>query len=213
MSIAEGLNENLEEQDAEKTQDAFPSLQYTPDNRRTNSLPGISTCSRWIEQNAVTYETDGTRSRRPRNLTEKGAADKLQTLKERRRKINGRLIRKYSTIEDLLFSSRNAVIVEEELGQFNDLFKMLLSIHEECNGLLHEEERQQDDEWFDEVDAQAFSFKRKIYAWLREVSEKKQSSRSSSIGSRSSSGKNGRSKSLKGSKSLRETKPSKEKEI
>ena len=73
----------------------------------------------------------------------KGAAYKLQTLKERRRKINGRLIRKYSTIEDLLFSSRNAVIVEEELRQFNDLFiKMLLSIDEECNGLLHEEERQ-----------------------------------------------------------------------
>ena len=77
----------------------------------------------------------------------------MQKLKERRRKINGRLIRKYSTIEDLLFSSRIAVIVEEELCQFNDIFKMLLSIHKECNGLLHEEERQQDDEWFDEVDA------------------------------------------------------------
>ena len=82
MSIAEGLNENLEEQDAEKTQNAFPSLQYTPNNRRTNSLPGISTCLRQIEQNAVTYEMDGTRSRRPRNLTEKGAAYKLWTLKE-----------------------------------------------------------------------------------------------------------------------------------
>ena len=142
MSIAEGLNENLEEQDAEKTQDAFPSLQYTPDNRRTNSLPGISTCSRWIEQNAITYEADGTRSSRPRNLTEKGA-QKLQTLKERRRKINGRLIRKYSTIEDLLFSSRNAVIVKE---QFNDLFKMVLSVHKEWNGLVQDEKRQEDDE-------------------------------------------------------------------
>ena len=59
MSIAEGLNENLEEQDAEKTQNAFPSLQYTPNNRRTNSLPGIRTCLRKIEQNAVTYEMDG----------------------------------------------------------------------------------------------------------------------------------------------------------
>ena len=77
MSIEEGLNENLEEQDAEKTQDAFPSLQYTPGNRRTNSLPGISTCLRLIEQNAVTYETDGTRSRRSRNLAEKGAAYNL----------------------------------------------------------------------------------------------------------------------------------------
>ena len=125
MPIAGGFNENLEEEDAEKTQDAFPTVQHTPDNQRANSLPGISTCSKWIEQNAITYEQDGTRSRRPRNPTEKGAAYKLQTLKERRRKINGRLIRKYSTIEDLLFSSHNVVIVEEELGQFNDLFKML----------------------------------------------------------------------------------------
>ena len=146
MSIAEELNENLEEQDAEKAQDAFPSLQYTPDNRRTNSLPGISTCSRWIEQNAITYEGDGTRSRRPRNLTEKGAAYKFQTLKERRRTINGRLIRKYSTIKHLLVSSQKAVVVEEELGQFNDLFKILLSVHEVSNRLLHDEERQQDDE-------------------------------------------------------------------
>ena len=48
---------------------------------------------------------------------------------------------------------------------------------------------------------------------MREVPEKKQSSRSSSKGSRSSSSKSGRSKSLKGSKSSRETKSSKEKEI
>ena len=46
MSIAEGLHENLEEQDSEKTQDAFPTAQHIPDNRRTNSLPGISTCSK-----------------------------------------------------------------------------------------------------------------------------------------------------------------------
>ena len=113
----------------------------------------------------------------------------MQTSKERRRKINERLIRKYSTIEDLLFSSQNGVTIEEELCQFNELFKMLLSVHKESNGLWHEEERQQDGEWFDEFDAHAFSFKRKIHAWFREVSEKKQSSRSSSKGSRSSSSK------------------------
>ena len=148
MSIAKGLNEKLEEQDAEKTQDVFPTVQCTPDNRRTNTLPGLSSCSKWIEQNTITYDEDGTRSKRSRNLTEKGAAYKLQTLKERRRNINGKLIRKYIIIEDLLFSIRNIVIVEEELVQFRDVFKMLLSVH--------------DDEWFDEIDAQAFSFKRKV---------------------------------------------------
>ena len=104
------------------------------DNRRTNSLPDITTISKWIEQNALTYEEDGIMSRRPRNLTEKGAAYKLQTLKERRKKVNGRLIRKYITIEDLLFSIPSAVIVEQKLGQFNDLFKMLLSAHKIAMG-------------------------------------------------------------------------------
>ena len=83
ISIAEGLSENLEEQDAEKTQNAFPTALHIPDNRRTNSLPGISTCSNWIEQNAITHETDGTRSKRPRNLTKKGAAYKFQTKKKK----------------------------------------------------------------------------------------------------------------------------------
>ena len=56
MSIAEGLNENLEEQDAEKTQDAFPNVQHTPYNQRTNSLPGISACSKWIEQKCIVHK-------------------------------------------------------------------------------------------------------------------------------------------------------------
>ena len=59
MSIAEGLNENLEEQDPEKTQDAFPTAQHTPDNRRTKILPGRITCSKWIEKNAITYKGVG----------------------------------------------------------------------------------------------------------------------------------------------------------
>ena len=46
------------------------------------------------------------------------------------------MLRKCSTIEDLLFSTRNLVVMEEEFAQFNDLFKMLLGPHEEYNALL-----------------------------------------------------------------------------
>ena len=61
---------------------------------------------------------------------------KKETLRERRKKINGRLIRKYSTIGDLLFSSKNLIVVEEEMKQFNDLFKMLLDAHQKYNQLF-----------------------------------------------------------------------------
>ena len=85
-------------------------------------------------------------------MTEKGKSFRLSTLKERREKINAWLQRKNSLIVDLLFSTRNLVAVEEELAQFNDLFKMLLSMHEEYNALLEDEERAVEDDWFDDLD-------------------------------------------------------------
>ena len=41
--------------------------------------------------------------------------------------------------------------VQEDMGQFNDLFKMLLGAYEEYNALLEDEARLQEDEWFDEI--------------------------------------------------------------
>ena len=85
-------------------------------------------------------------------MTEKGKSFRLSTLKERREKINAWLQRKNSTIVDLLFPTRNLVGVEEQFAQFNDLFKMLLSMHEEYNALLEDEERAVEDDWFDDLD-------------------------------------------------------------
>ena len=99
-------------------------------------MPGDSSCSQWVEQSAwedVMRQGNIGRATRSRNLTEKGLAYKKETLTERRRKINGRLIRKYRAIEDLLFSSKNIIAVEEEMKQFIDLFKMLLDVHQEFN--------------------------------------------------------------------------------
>ena len=111
------------------------------------------------------------RSKRFRNLTPKGLACKINILCETRSRINGRLIRKYATIEDLLFLIRNVVTVQEEMGQFNDLIKMMLSAHEDYNPLLKDETRVKVDEWFDEIDNQVFSFKKKITHWLKNAEE------------------------------------------
>ena len=124
--------------------------------RETSSMPGDSSCLQWVEKNGrevVIPDVGEGRSTRSRDLTEKGLAYKKETLRERR-KINGRLIRKYSTIEDLLFSSKNVIAVEEEMKQFNDIFKMLLDAHQKYNQLLGDNERDRDDDWFDDVDTQ-----------------------------------------------------------
>ena len=182
--------------------------------RETSSMPGSSSCSQWVEKNgrevAIPDAGEG-RSTRSRNLTEKGLEYKKETLRERRRKINGRLIRKYSAIEDLLFSSKNVIVVEQEMKQFNDLFKMLLDAHQEYNQLLGDNERDRDDDWFDDVDTQVCSFKRNVHCWLREAAQKAKSSQCSSKSSRSTSDKGSvNSKKSKGSHGSRSSNASKE---
>ena len=124
-----------------------------------------------IDQN-IGEGADG-RARRERTLTSKGLMHKQNTLRERRKKINGRLTRKYSTIEDLLFSTTNVLVVEEELNQLNDIFKMLLSVHEEYHSLLEDQEKAIEDEWLDEIDCKIYDFKRKIHCWLKDANKKK----------------------------------------
>ena len=144
MSLNKGLNVSLEEAAADgnqiqsvvtRNQSVRPIYeeQLAADgHRRQFSLPAESNCSKWVTQNAaredVNAEVGDGRSKGSRNLTPNGLAYKCNILRERR-KINGRLIRKYATIEDLPFLTRNVVAVQEEMGQFNDLFKMLLSAH------------------------------------------------------------------------------------
>ena len=115
----------------------IPSLwvQFETKIWETLSVSGDNLCSQWVEQSAsediIQCDNRG-RATRSTNLTEKSLAYKKETLRETRRKINGRLIRKYSTIEDLLlFSSKNIIPVEKEMKQFNYLFKMLLDAHQE----------------------------------------------------------------------------------
>ena len=107
-------------------------------NRDTTSLLGDQVWSKrdQADENGV----NGVSTRR-RKLTEKGRAYRATSLKERREKINGRMMRKCSVIKDLLFSNKNRINEEEKLVQLNDLFKMSLSIHEEYSQVLDDNER------------------------------------------------------------------------
>ena len=68
-------------------------------NRDTISLPGDQGWSK--RDQADENEVNGVSIRR-RKLTEKGRAYRATLLKERREKINGRMMRRCSIIEDLL---------------------------------------------------------------------------------------------------------------
>ena len=55
--------------------------------------------------------------------------------------------------------------MKEELAQLNNMFRMLVEIHEE----QEETDEEYDDEiWFDDMDQKIFSFKHKVHNWLKE---------------------------------------------
>ena len=146
-------------------------------NRDTASLLGDQT---WSKRDQADENEVNDVSTRRRKLTEKGRTYMATLLKERREKINGRMMRKCSIIEDLLLSNKNRITVEEELAHFNDLFKMLLKIHEEYSQVLVDDKRAGEEDWFDDLDKKVCAFKRKILNWLRSTETERRSSKGSS---------------------------------
>ena len=58
-----------------------------------------------------------------------------------------------------MYSHQNSITVKEELAQLNDMFRMLVDIHEE----QEEIDAEYDDEiWFDGLDQKFFSFKHEV---------------------------------------------------
>ena len=156
-------------------------------NRDTASLLGDQT---WSKRDQADENEVNDVSTRRRKLTEKGRACIATLLKERREKINGRMMRKCSIIEDLLLSNKNRIAVEEEF---------LLNIHEEYSQVLIDDERAGEDDWFDDLDNKVCAFKRKILNWLgsteTERSSSKGSARSCESGRSKSSGSSKKSQS------------------
>ena len=58
-----------------------------------------------------------------------------------------------------MYSHQNSITVKEELAQLNDMFRMLVDIHQE----QEEIDAEYDDEiWFDELDQKVFFFKHEV---------------------------------------------------
>ena len=71
-----------------------------------------------------------------------------------------KVIRKSSVVDDLMYSFQNGIIVKEELQQLNDMFKMLVEIHEELENI---DEQYTDELWFEDIDQKLFSFMCKVH--------------------------------------------------
>ena len=112
-------------------------------------------------------DADGKQTTRMKKMT-KGLQYKLDQLRERRSKLHSKLIRKSGMIEELTYSWVNAAAVREEMDQFNDVLKLFTKVHREYQELLCEEDLPTDTEWFEEFDEKVFSFKHKLFKWMKE---------------------------------------------
>ena len=84
----------------------------------------------------------------------------MSTLENKRAKLVSRLLRKSREIDDLMYSYQNSITVKEELAELNDMFKMLVGIHEEFEQI---DKEYTDNIWFDDIDQKMLSFKHKVH--------------------------------------------------
>ena len=71
---------------------------------------------------------------------------------------------------------QNSITVKEELAQLNDMFKILVDIHEEFKQI---DKDYTNDIWFDNTYQKVLSFKHKMHNWLKE--EEKEHKRNNSL--------------------------------
>ena len=76
-----------------------------------------------------------------------------------------RVIRKSSEINDLLYSYQNSTTVKEELAQLNNIYNLIVEINDE---MTETDVNYSVERWFAEINEKVFSFKHKLYNWLRE---------------------------------------------
>ena len=83
--------------------------------------------------------------KRNHKMTKKAKQYRLAVLEKRQAMMVVRTIKKSIEIDDFVYSYQNSITVKEELMQLNDMFRMLVEIHEE-NEEINEEYG--DEIWF-----------------------------------------------------------------
>ena len=92
----------------------------------------------------------------------------VEQLQEKSKIAKRRIIRKSSTVDSSLYSSRNVETVREQILQIDGMFKRLIDMPQEYNSLLPLEV-QENKKGFDDIDTDMLVFKQKIDNWIREA--------------------------------------------
>ena len=138
-------------------------------------------------QESQSYQGDQQiRGKRQPKMMENETEYHLSTLENKHVKLVSRHLRKSSENDDLMCSYQNSITVKEEQALLNDMFKMLVAIHEEFEQI---NKKYTYNIWFDNIDQRVFSFKYKVCNWLKEQEKEHKRNHSSRSTARSSSSK------------------------
>ena len=144
--------------------------QYETDYQRLREFVD-TTISQIDPSISHTVGYDGTTKKGDRKLTSKGLEYQLSLLHEEKRRLEARLGRKATAIEDLLYSSKNFIAVKEELTQYDDIFKLIIENHDEHCKILKPEEQSNEEDYFEDVNQRVFIFKYKVRNWLKDAED------------------------------------------
>ena len=182
------------------------------DDQDENNKNGNASISRSGSEDVVNQEYGKVEEeRRKHKPTSHWLQYQVEQLEEKRKMVKRRIITKSSSVESLLYSSRNVETVREQILQI-DMFKQLMDVHKEYNFLLPLEAQEDDEKWFDDIDADMLVFKQKIHNWIREAEHDRdaelkekasvKSKRSSKSSSKSSSSRSSSTRSSRWEKAL-----------
>ena len=97
---------------------------------RLTSFDGDEATSKIVDEaSAVRKLTEAEPGKSKSKPTECWLAYQISQLKERRRKLHSRVLRKSSAVNKLLYSVRNVVAATDQMLQIDGVFKILIEVH------------------------------------------------------------------------------------
>ena len=91
------------------------------------------------------------------------------------------MLRKTGAIEDLMYSSKNASAVQDELQLLDGIFNQIIEAVTDSKEVFEDAEYKHVEDWFDEVNEKLCTFKRKVHNWLKDAMKEMEDKKLSSM--------------------------------
>ena len=114
---------------------------------------------------------------RVRKLTDKGRHYQIGILQDKRRNLEVLIKSQISELEKFVKSEENKSMFIQKFEELNTHFETFMKIHGQCQILIGQEDREEDDYKVDFVDRKMYGLRRSVRSWLSQKKRSRQSLR------------------------------------